>query len=68
MLTTVLIAVAVLALAFAMIAIRLIFLKDGEFRGTCSTNNPLLKARGVECEVCKGDEEKCASYNAELSK
>jgi rRNA maturation endonuclease Nob1 len=58
---TALVAVAVLALGFAGIAIRLLANKDAEFRGTCATNNQALKERGVECEVCGGDADKCAS-------
>ena len=38
-----------LSLGFAGLAIRMFFLKKGEFRGTCSTHNPLLKERGVDC-------------------
>lgn len=53
-----------MALAFAMIAIRIIAKKGGEFRGTCATNNQALKERGVECEVCKGDPEVCATTRA----
>jgi hypothetical protein len=63
MLVTIILAAIIMALVFAMIAIRIILIKNGEFRGTCSTNNPLLKAKGVECEICHGDDDKCASYN-----
>jgi hypothetical protein len=41
-----------LGLAMAGIAVRLIFLKGGEFRGTCSSNNPLLTNQIGECTVC----------------
>ncbi|MEX0968665.1 MAG: membrane or secreted protein [Bacteroidia bacterium] len=58
---TILISAAVMALIFALIAIRIIVKKDGEFRGTCATNNPMLRARGVDCQVCHGDEEVCAT-------
>jgi hypothetical protein len=54
-----LIAVVLLALAFVMIGIRMFFVKGGEFRGTCSSNNPMLQKEGVDCPVCgakPGDE------------
>ena len=48
----------VFALSFAMINIRYI-LTGNEFRGTCATNNPMLKNQIGECTVCgkKPDEE-----------
>ncbi len=36
----------------ALIAIRIIVLPDGEFRGTCSTNSEFLKRENVDCPVC----------------
>jgi hypothetical protein len=41
-----------MTLGFAGLAIRMLVLKKGEFRGTCSTHNPLLKGRGVDCAGC----------------
>jgi hypothetical protein len=45
------------AISFAMINIRQIF-TGNEFRGTCATNNPMLKKEVGECTVCgkKADE------------
>ena len=44
-------------ISFAMINIRQIF-TGNEFRGTCATNNPMLKDQVGECTVCgkKADE------------
>ena len=44
-------------LSFAMINIRHIFTGQ-EFRGTCSSNNPMLKNELGDCNMCgkKGDE------------
>lgn len=42
---------AVFGLAFIMINIRHI-LTGNEFRGTCATNNPMLKNEIGECTVC----------------
>ena len=49
---TILVSVAILGLAFAMIATRILLVKDGEVKGTCSSNNPYLKNQLGECTVC----------------
>jgi hypothetical protein len=49
---TILVSVGVLGLAFAMIATRILLVKDGTFKGTCSSNNPYLKSELGECTVC----------------
>jgi len=48
----------VFGVCFMLINIRHI-LTGNEFRGTCATNNPLLKNKIGDCTVCgkKGDEE-----------
>jgi len=45
-------------ISFALINIRQI-VTGKEFRGTCATNNPMLKSKLGDCEVCgkKPDEE-----------
>ncbi|MFN4234608.1 MAG: membrane or secreted protein [Bacteroidia bacterium] len=48
----ILLAIALLALAFAGIAIKLLVKKNGKFAGTCAGNNPLLQQEGVACSVC----------------
>jgi len=60
MIKLILISVALLALAFAGIAIKILFKKNGEFAGTCASNNPLLQDEGVTCSVCGArPDEKC---------
>ena len=56
---TVLIAILLLALAFAGIAIKILVKKGGEFAGTCASNNPLLQKEGATCGLCgaKPDEQ-----------
>ena len=57
---TTLIAILMLALAFAGIAIKILVKKDGEFAGTCASNNPMLNKEGENCSVCGArPEEKC---------
>ena len=49
-----------MALAFAGIAVKILFKKNGEFAGTCASNNPLLNKEGESCGVCGArPEEKC---------
>ncbi|MBX2874847.1 MAG: hypothetical protein KTR30_22175 [Saprospiraceae bacterium] len=46
-------------LSFALINIRHI-VTGNEFRGTCATNNPMLKSEIGDCTVCgKKPEEEC---------
>lgn len=49
---TVLLTVTVLVACVAMLATRILLVKDGEFKGTCSSNNPYLKDELGECTVC----------------
>jgi len=48
----ILLAIGLLGLAFAGIAIKIWGKKDGEFAGTCASNNPLLKNDKGSCTVC----------------
>tara|TARA_B100000508_G_scaffold141093_1_gene146615 strand:- start:133104 stop:133298 length:195 start_codon:yes stop_codon:yes gene_type:complete len=54
------IAVGLLALGFAGIAIKIWAKKDGEFAGTCASNNPLVQEEGGSCGMCGArPDEKC---------
>jgi len=49
-----------LAIAFAGIAIKIWAKKDGQFAGTCASNNPMLQEEGASCGLCGASpEEKC---------
>ncbi len=48
----ILLAILLVAIAFAGIAIKLLVKKDGRFEGTCSSNNPLLKNSDESCSIC----------------
>lgn len=52
MIKLILIAVVMMALAFAGIAIKILVKKDGKFAGTCASNNPVLGEQGIACSVC----------------
>ncbi len=57
-----LIAIVLLAIGFAGIAIKIWAKKDGEFAGTCASNNPMLNQDGESCGLCGASpEEKCKS-------
>lgn len=56
----ILLTIVLLALAFAGIAVKILFKKNGEFAGTCASNNPLLNKEGESCGICGArPEEKC---------
>lgn len=61
----ILISIFLLALAFAGIAIKIWAKKDGEFAGTCASNNPLVRKEGGVCGMCGAQpEEQCKSEEA----
>jgi hypothetical protein len=47
-----LLSIGLTAIAFAGISIKLLIKKDGEFAGTCASNNPMLKDDSGSCSVC----------------
>ncbi len=50
--TTVYLTLGFVALFFIMMSVRLIFLKDGQFKGTCASQNPYLNKDGGACGYC----------------
>lgn len=42
----------VLALFFILMSTRILLKKNGEFRGSCASNNPMLKNDLGECQMC----------------
>lgn len=49
---TVLLGIAIVGIFFVLMSVRLIFIKDGEFRGTCASQSPFLNKEGITCNVC----------------
>ncbi len=49
---TILLAIGLLAVFFVFLSIRLIFIKDGHFRGTCASKGPFLDKIGGSCPTC----------------
>jgi len=69
--TTVLLGIGFMAIFFVFMSVRLIFLKKGEFKGTCASQNPYLNKEGATCGYCGktvnvGDE--CAKTDSEVDK
>jgi hypothetical protein len=48
----VLLTIALLAIAFAGIAVKIIFKRNGKFAGTCASASPFLNKDGSGCSVC----------------
>lgn len=64
----ILLAIGFLALAFAGIAIKILVKKNGEFAGTCASQNPFLNKEGEACGFCGASaEEKCKKEVAEAT-
>jgi hypothetical protein len=62
MLKLALLTIVLLGLAFAGIAIKILVKKDGQFAGTCASNNPMLQEKGASCGVCGArPDEQCKS-------
>ncbi|WP_143962922.1 hypothetical protein [Litoribacter populi] len=60
-----------LALFFLLMSVRLLFLKNGQFKGTCASQNPYLNKSGESCGYCgkKMDEgESCGNPDNEVDK
>ena len=58
---TVLLGIALVGVFFLLMAVRIIFKKDGEFQGTCASQSPFLNKEGVTCSVCGRDPSQCES-------
>jgi hypothetical protein len=56
----ILLTIGLMALAFAGIAIKILFKKNGEFAGTCASNSPFLNKEGEPCSFCGAQpDQKC---------
>lgn len=44
--------IGIVAIFFIFMSVRLIFLKNGEFRGTCASQSPWLNKEGATCGYC----------------
>jgi hypothetical protein len=54
---------------FLLMSVRLIFLKNGEFKGTCASQSPFLNKDGEACGFCgRQPGENCANPENEVDK
>ncbi|MDH5379757.1 MAG: hypothetical protein OEW75_02830 [Cyclobacteriaceae bacterium] len=68
---TALLAIGIVGLFFVLMSVRLIFIKDGQFKGTCASQSPYLNKEGVTCGYCGktvGEGDSCAEPENEVSK
>jgi len=60
-----------MGLFFVGMSVRLILLKNGEFKGTCASQSPFLNKEGVRCGFCGKDVkagESCGNPDNEVDK
>ena len=66
---TVLLGVGFFALFFILLSVRILLKKDGEFKGTCASQNPYLNKDGAACGFCgKAPGEACGNPDSEVNK
>jgi len=67
----VLLGIGIFALFFVGLSVRILLKKDGEFKGTCASQNPYLNKDGQACGFCgktlKAGED-CANPDSEVNK
>ena len=69
--TTIILAIGIIALFFVLMSVRLIFLKNGEFKGTCASQSPFLNKEGATCGYCgknMTEGEQCGNPDSEVNK
>ena len=54
-----------MAMFFVLMSVRLIFLKKGEFKGTCASQSPFLNKEGEACGFCGKLPENCENKEPE---
>lgn len=52
MIQLLIITLGIVLIAFFFFSVRILFLKNGQFKGTCANNNPMLVEEGAVCGVC----------------
>ncbi len=68
---TVLLGIGLVALFFVGMSVRLLFVKNGEFKGTCASQNPYLNKEGATCGYCGKtvkSGENCGNPDSEVNK
>lgn len=71
MLPTIILGIGLVAIFFIFMSVRLIFIKNGEFKGTCASQNPYLNKEGATCGYCgktMSAGESCGNTENEVNK
>ena len=67
--TVFLLAIGFIGAFFVLMSVRLLFIKNGEFKGTCASQSPFLNKDGEACSFCgKQPGEMCANPDSEVNK
>ncbi|MAQ69640.1 MAG: membrane or secreted protein [Flavobacteriales bacterium] len=67
--TTIILSICFIAICFAGICVKILLKKDGQFSGTCASNNPFLNKAGEKCNYCGADPgEECKNSEKPLEK
>jgi hypothetical protein len=69
--TTFIFTLVLIGLFFVGMSVRLILLKNGEFKGTCASQSPFLNKEGIRCGLCgkdMKDAESCGNPDNEVDK
>jgi hypothetical protein len=59
--TTLWLTLALVGIFFLLMSVRLIFIKGGEFKGTCASQSPFLNQDGEACSLCGKNPTECDS-------
>ncbi len=54
-LATIIISIVIITLCLLAICVKILLKKNGEFPGTCASNNPFLNKNGEKCGYCGAD-------------
>ncbi len=57
--TVLFVSLGLIGLFFGLMSVRLIFIKGGEFKGTCASQSPFLRSEGATCGLCGKDVGSC---------
>ncbi|RPG60465.1 MAG: membrane or secreted protein [Flavobacteriales bacterium TMED191] len=50
--STIILSVFLIGICFLGICVKILVKKNGQFSGTCASNNPLLNKNGEKCSYC----------------
>ena len=65
--TTIILSVFLIGIALLGICVKILLKKNGEFSGTCASNNPFLNKDGKKCSYCGADAgERCKKEEKSL--